>query len=278
MKIMATSFKRSHACTAILTAPNPAAGHHQPKTLLETPGHWQASLGQSLVGSLLPFTGSWCTRFCLCPPRVYLPVLCKFWQLYGGVNGDLLQEGLCHTWVCCTQSRCPCGSPLLTCTSTGDAQAQFCLSLCGVPGSWCTQDLFEPAECLWQELGLILKVNLPLIPSFWGFSFALGCGVSPHSCFSTVQSPLQCLPSCWDFSDLGHGVSPHGCSSEVQLLLLILDVGYLLTASPTPHSCTVFHKLCKIFNTSLSNRLCVKWFCPTGSSCKCSEHIQSGLG
>ena len=27
-------------------------------------------------------------------------ILCKFWQLYGGVNGDLLQEGLCHTKVC----------------------------------------------------------------------------------------------------------------------------------------------------------------------------------
>ena len=27
MKIMATSFKRSHAYTTILTAPNPAAGH-----------------------------------------------------------------------------------------------------------------------------------------------------------------------------------------------------------------------------------------------------------
>ena len=30
MKIMATSFKRSHACTATLSAPNPAAGHHHP--------------------------------------------------------------------------------------------------------------------------------------------------------------------------------------------------------------------------------------------------------
>ena len=38
----------------------------------------------------------------------------KFWQLYGGVNGDLLQGGLCHTQVCCTQSPCLCGSPLLT--------------------------------------------------------------------------------------------------------------------------------------------------------------------
>ena len=53
MKIMATSFKRAHACTAVLNAPNPAAGHHQPMLPPETPGHSQASLGQSLVGSLL---------------------------------------------------------------------------------------------------------------------------------------------------------------------------------------------------------------------------------
>ena len=42
------------------------------------------------------------------------PVLCKFWQLYDGVNGDFLQKGLCHTQVCCTQSLCPCSRPLLT--------------------------------------------------------------------------------------------------------------------------------------------------------------------
>ena len=45
----------------------------------------------------------------LCPPRVYFPVLCKFWKLYGGVNGDLLQEDLCHTH---SQSPCPCSRPL----------------------------------------------------------------------------------------------------------------------------------------------------------------------
>ena len=65
----------------------------------------------------------------LCPPRVSFPVLCNFQQLYGGVNGDLLQEGLCHTQVCGTQSPRPCGSPLLTRTSAGDAQTQFSLSL-----------------------------------------------------------------------------------------------------------------------------------------------------
>ena len=40
MKIMVTSFKRSHACTATLSAPNPVAGQLQPMPLPDT--HWQA--------------------------------------------------------------------------------------------------------------------------------------------------------------------------------------------------------------------------------------------
>ena len=108
MKVMVTSFKRSHARTATLSAPNPAAGHHQPTSPLETPGHSQASLGQSLVGSLLLSPGSWCTQGSVCARQESVsPVLCKFWQLYGEVNGDLLQEGLCHTQVYSTQSLCP---------------------------------------------------------------------------------------------------------------------------------------------------------------------------
>ena len=47
------------------------------------------------------------TGFCLCPLRVYFPVLCKFRQLYGGVNGDLLQEGLCHTQVMAPRAPAP---------------------------------------------------------------------------------------------------------------------------------------------------------------------------
>ena len=51
--MMATSFKRSHARTAAHSAPNLAAGHRQPTPPPETPEHSWASLGQSLVGSLL---------------------------------------------------------------------------------------------------------------------------------------------------------------------------------------------------------------------------------
>ena len=123
------------------------------------------------MGSLLLSPGSWCVQGSVCaPPSVCFPVLCKFQQLNDGVNGGLLQEGLCHTQVCYIQSPWPCSSPVLIHTSTGDTQTQFWLSLCGISGSWCTQYLFEPSEGLWEEWGLIPNANSPLLPS---------CGTSP---------------------------------------------------------------------------------------------------
>ena len=79
--------------------------------------------GSVSCGVTAPF--SWVlvhVRFCLCLPRVCYPVLCKFWWLFGGVNGDLLQEGFCRTRVCCFQSACPCGSQLPTRASAGGTQ------------------------------------------------------------------------------------------------------------------------------------------------------------
>ena len=63
IKIMVTSLERSHA---ILIAPDPAAGHCRPMPLLETPEHSRASLGQSLVGSLLLSPGSWYAQDFIC--------------------------------------------------------------------------------------------------------------------------------------------------------------------------------------------------------------------
>ena len=210
---MVTSFKRSHARTATLSAPNPAAGHHDPRFFRDS---WTLPGKSGSVSCGVPAPFSWVlvhTGFCLCPPRACFSVLCKFWKLCGGVNDNLLQEGLCHTQVCCTQSPWPCGSPLLTRTSTGDTQTQFCLSLLRFPGSWCVQGLFEPSERLWREWGLILNVNPPLLPSCWGFSFALEHEIA-HSHSSACR--LTGVSLTLDM----------GCISS-QPLLLTLDVWYL---------------------------------------------------
>ena len=53
MAVMRTSFKRAYARTVVFSAPYPTTGYCQPTPPLETPGHSQTSLAQSLVGSLL---------------------------------------------------------------------------------------------------------------------------------------------------------------------------------------------------------------------------------
>ena len=80
MRIMVTSLKRSHVHIATLSAPDPATGHHKPTSPSETLGHSWASLGQSLVVSLLLSPGSWYTQDFICglqefvsPPRICGP-------------------------------------------------------------------------------------------------------------------------------------------------------------------------------------------------------------
>ena len=80
-----------------------------------------------------------------------------------------------------TADPCLRSCPLLTCASAGDTQ-----TLKGGSGSVYVDPLgpgvhkvlFEPSVCLWWVWGLSLNAISPLLPSCWGFSFALGCGVS----------------------------------------------------------------------------------------------------
>ena len=176
MKIMVTSFKMSYAHTAALSTPDPASGHCWPTSPPETPGHPQESLGQSLVGSLLLSPGSWCAQAFVCALYESVsPALCKFWLLSGGVNGNLLQKGLCHTQIYFPQSSCPCGRPLMTRNSAGDTQTlngrsgSVSVGSPGVHKVW-----FEPSDHLWWVCGLILNAISPLLPFCWGFSFVLG--------------------------------------------------------------------------------------------------------
>ena len=79
-----------------------------PQTHASTRDSWTLTgkSGSVSCGVTSPF--SWIlvhTRFCL-----------------KEVNGNHLQEGLCHIQIWCTQNLCPCGRPLVTRTSTGDTQ------------------------------------------------------------------------------------------------------------------------------------------------------------
>ena len=83
-----TSFRRSHACTAALSAPNPAAGHHDPRLCRDSwtlPGK-SGSVSCKGPCSFLLGPGAHKVLF-MCSKSLFFPVLCKVWQLYGGVNG-----------------------------------------------------------------------------------------------------------------------------------------------------------------------------------------------
>ena len=105
------------------------------------------------------------------------PALCNFWWFYGGVNGNLLQESLCHSQACCIQSPCPCGRPLLTHTSAGDTQTfkGRTDSLDGFSG--CTQGFVWALQAYLAGMGFDSKCNfalptillgLLLCPWMWG--------------------------------------------------------------------------------------------------------------
>ena len=83
--------------------------------------------------------------------------------------------------VCCNQRACPCGRPLMIRASTGDNQTlkgrRGSISVGSLGPGGC-KVLFEPLKHLWPVWGLTLNMVSPLLPSCWGFSFALGSGVA----------------------------------------------------------------------------------------------------
>ena len=123
--------------------------------------------------------------FCLCPPRVCFPspvyILVALWQ----INRYLLQEGLCHMQVYCTQSPCACSSPLLTCTSAGDTQTQFCLSIAIE---------FETRKCGVSSFVFFLKSALAILGLLWFHTnFSIIWSISVKNAFEILMEIMQNL-------------------------------------------------------------------------------------
>ena len=76
MVVMETSFKKTYDSTILFSAPDPAAGHSQPMPPLETPGHLQASLGQSIVGHYSFLLGLGAHKIPFVPSKNLYPQSC----------------------------------------------------------------------------------------------------------------------------------------------------------------------------------------------------------
>ena len=134
-----------HCCTQ---CPRPCS--RSPPTNACTRDSWTltGTSGQSLGGSLFLSPGSWCTQAFVCALQESVsPVLCKFWRLYGGINGDLLQVGL-GTQVYCTRTPAPAAvhrwpaptpkhrSGSVSVGSLGPGAHKVCLSPLSVSGGY----------------------------------------------------------------------------------------------------------------------------------------------
>ena len=76
MKIMTTSFKRSHALTATLSAPNPAAGHRQPTPPPETPDNHRQVWVSLLWGHCSFLLGPGVQKVLFVPSKSLFPQFC----------------------------------------------------------------------------------------------------------------------------------------------------------------------------------------------------------
>ena len=140
MKIMVTFFKRSHKCTAVLSAHDPAAGHNWSTPSPETPGHSQASLGVSCGVTGHFFQVLMHTGFFVC--------LFVFCVLQESVSQSCVSSGGSMVGLMVTSSKrayaiSRSAAPWAPASAAGhcwlvlpeDTEAQFWLSFCGVSGS-----------------------------------------------------------------------------------------------------------------------------------------------
>ena len=154
------------------------------------------------MGPLLLSPGSWCAQGSVC-------------ALQESVSQSCVSSGSSMVGLMVTSSKRAYATPRDP-TSSGDTQTQFCLSLCGVSGSWCAQGMFEPSEHLWWVWGLILNV----ISCWWSARrrltkqsepcrFPAPSLSPPPWAFLTSERASECFtksgPRCWkDFCRQGN--------------------------------------------------------------------------
>ena len=178
MKMMVTSFKRSHACTDALSAPTLQQATADPCLrwrLLNTHGeiwvsllwgHCSFLLGHGAHKVLFVLSKSLFPESCESPGGSMVGLMAtpskRAYATPRSVAPRAPAPAAVPCWLVPPQETLKHSSGSVSVGSLG-------LDMHGV---------FGPSEHLWWVWGLILNAILPLLPSCWSFSFAFGCGVS----------------------------------------------------------------------------------------------------
>ena len=167
--------------------------------------------GSVSCGVTVPSSRSWCTRFCLSPPRVYFPALCKFCQLYVGlmvtsskrayVIPSLLHPAPLSLWQCTAD-------PYLYRRHSNTVLSQ------SLWGPW----VLVHTRFVWALWASLVGMGFDKKCEFAPPTILLGFLLCPWT-WGISSQPLQHLLSYWCFSDL--------------------NICYLLMAGPAKHrSCS----------------------------------------
>ena len=187
MKIMVTSFKRSHACRAAFSAPNHAAGHCWPTPPSETIGLSWASLGQSLKGSLFLSPGSWFAQVLVCALQESVSQSCvNFIGFMVGLMDTSSKRAYAipmstalrapapaavHCWPVPLQETLKQNSGSVSVGSLGPGVHKVCLSTLSVSGRYGVHPKVTKIKC-WRECagkGILLHRcrGCKLVQSLW---------------------------------------------------------------------------------------------------------------
>ena len=177
-----------------------------PPTHASTRDSWTLPC-QSLMGSLLLSPGSWCIEGSVCAQQESISQSCVS---SGSSMVGIMATSSKRAYVISRSAAPRAPAPWQATADLYLHRRHSDTVLSQSLGGLCVLVHTRLFWALWtprREWGLILNANSPLLPSCWVFSFAFGCGVSPHGRSSAVQPPLKRLTSCWDFSALGLGAS-----------------------------------------------------------------------
>ena len=175
--------------------------------------------GSVSCGVTTPF--SWVlvhTRFCLSPPRVYFPVLCKFWHLYGGVNRDLLKRAYAIPKSAAPRAPAPA-------KSTADPYHHRRYS---------NRVLFQSRWGLW------VLVHTRFVWALW--SSLVGMGFDSKCDFTPPTPPPVPLDVAYF---LKVAPVPHSCLYSIFVGGIYLEVEFL---SPMIGSCSIVLRKAKLFS------------------------------